>query len=98
MQNRAAGRSQRPDACMTRTRTILTIDNNPRPVDPRPMRASWYAPGLSDGLGDRLLMFDNAGGASLELLRFRPEFSRAPLFEDASAQVSLKPPGRGAVG
>jgi hypothetical protein len=45
--------------------------------------ASWYTPGLSDGIGDRLLMFDNSTASSLELLRFRPEFGRAPGFEEA---------------
>ena len=45
--------------------------------------ASWYAPGLSDGLGDRLLMFDNSGAPTLELLRFKPEFSRTAGFEGA---------------
>jgi PEGA domain-containing protein len=40
-------------------------------------------PGLTDGLGDRLLMFDNTGSASLELLRFRKEFSDRPGFESA---------------
>lgn len=51
----------------------------------RPL-ASWYAEGGSDGLGDRLLMFDNSGNASLELLRFRPELAAAPGFEDALRQ------------
>jgi hypothetical protein len=55
-------------------------------VDPpgRPAQApiaSWYAQGVSDGLGDRLLMFDNTGAASLELLRFRPALANAPGFE-----------------
>jgi hypothetical protein len=40
-------------------------------------------PGLTDGLGDRLLMFDNTGLASLELLRFKKEFSDRPGFESA---------------
>jgi hypothetical protein len=43
--------------------------------------ASWYAQGISDGLGDRLLMFDNTAAASLELLRFRPSLANAPGFE-----------------
>ena len=43
--------------------------------------ASWYAQGISDGLGDRLLMFDNTAAASLELLRFRPALANAPGFE-----------------
>src|SRR5262245_2509143 len=49
---------------------------------PRPL-ASWYTEGVSDGVGDRLLMFDNSGTASLELLRFRPELVNAPGFEEA---------------
>lgn len=51
-------------------------------ASPSPL-ASWYTPGLSDGLGDRLLMFDNKGTSSLELLRVRPEFAGAPGFERA---------------
>ena len=43
--------------------------------------ASWYAQGISDGLGDRLLMFDNTAAAPLELLRFRPALANAPGFE-----------------
>jgi PEGA domain-containing protein len=49
---------------------------------PRPL-ASWYAEGSSDGVGDRLLMFDNSGTPSLELLRFRRDLAAAPGFEDA---------------
>jgi hypothetical protein len=49
---------------------------------PNPL-ASWYTPGLSDALGDRLLMFDNTDAASLELLRFRPELASFPGFERA---------------
>ena len=45
--------------------------------------ASWYTQGLSDGLGDRLLMFDNTGAPSLELLRFRPDIGQVPGFETA---------------
>jgi hypothetical protein len=51
--------------------------------EPRQSLASWYTPGLSDGLGDRLLMFDNTTASSLELLRFRREFADAPGFEAA---------------
>jgi hypothetical protein len=50
---------------------------------PQKPLASWYAQGLSDGLGDRLLMFDNSSAPSLELLRLRPELSSAPGFEEA---------------
>ncbi|CAN5842114.1 hypothetical protein BH18ACI5_BH18ACI5_18870 [soil metagenome] len=49
---------------------------------PKPL-ASWYAQGLSDGLGDRLLMFDNSDAPSLELLRFRPDFAQVRGFEAA---------------
>jgi hypothetical protein len=43
--------------------------------------ASWYTQGISDGVGDRLLMSDNTSNASLELLRFRRELALAPGFE-----------------
>jgi hypothetical protein len=43
--------------------------------------ASWYTPGLSDGLGDRLLMFDNSSAVPLELLRFPRAFSQSAAFE-----------------
>jgi PEGA domain len=49
----------------------------------QPDLASWYAPGLSDALGDRLLMFDNTSAPSLELLRIRPELTDTPGFEEA---------------
>jgi hypothetical protein len=52
-----------------------------RPAPAQAPIASWYAQGVSDGLGDRLLMFDNTGAASLELLRFRPSLTNAPGFE-----------------
>lgn len=43
--------------------------------------ASWYAQGITDGLGDRLLMSDNLSDSSLELLRFRRDLAAAPGFE-----------------
>ena len=54
----------------------------PESTQPTPV-ASWYAQGMADGLGDRLMMFDNTAAASLELLRFRPELATAPGFERA---------------
>ena len=45
--------------------------------------ASWYAPGWSDRIGDRLLMFDNTSAPSLELLRFKALLAAAPGFEMA---------------
>src|SRR5262245_18105736 len=49
--------------------------------DSRQKRTSPYTPGLSDGLGDRFLAFDRSSGTSLELLRFKREFSDAPGFQ-----------------
>jgi hypothetical protein len=48
----------------------------------RPL-ASWYTEGVSDGVGDRLLMFDNSGTTSLELLRFRADLVAVDGFEEA---------------
>jgi PEGA domain-containing protein len=44
---------------------------------------TWYAQGHSDGLGDRLLMFDNTSAPSWEILRFKPVLVRDPRFETA---------------
>ena len=52
-------------------------------LKPEPSIASWYTQGRSDGFGDRLLMFDNSGAPSFELLRFRRELIEAPGFERA---------------
>ena len=65
---------------MTRPNSLAvetSADETPRPL------SSWYAEGASDGVGDRLLMFDNSGTPSLELLRFRRDLAAAPGFEDA---------------
>jgi hypothetical protein len=66
---------------MTRPNSVAV--DVPSDVEPPRPLASWYAQGSSDGIGDRLLMFDNTGTPSLELLRFRPELAAAPGFEDA---------------
>src|SRR3954470_22464640 len=58
------------------------LDASPLPTESRPL-TSWYAEGTSDGIGDRLLMFDNSGTPSLELLRFRRELAAQPGFEEA---------------
>lgn len=52
----------------------------PDPQGPSQL-SSWYTQGPSDGLGDRLLMFDNAATGPLELLRVRPDFALVPEFE-----------------
>ena len=63
--------------------TDLIVDRIPRVDGTQEPLASWYTQGLSDGLGDRLLMFDNTNAPSWELLRFRPEFVSTPGFERA---------------
>jgi hypothetical protein len=45
--------------------------------------ASWYTPGLVDGFGDRLLMFDNTDNEPLEVLRFNPGIAAMAGFEQA---------------
>jgi PEGA domain-containing protein len=60
-----------------------SVDSDGHGPEPSRPLASWYTQGRSDGLGDRLLMFDNSGTASLELLRFRPEFAATFGFESA---------------
>jgi len=47
---------------------------------------TWYAQGQSDGLGDRLLMFDNTNAPSWEILRFKPALTRDSRFETALRQ------------
>ena len=49
----------------------------------RPPHASWYAQGHADPIGDRLLMFDNSRGPSLELLRFSWRVAGSADFEAA---------------
>lgn len=65
------------------TASNLIVDDFRPEDEARKNVASWYTPGLSDGLGDRLLMFDNRSGSGLELLRFRREFATRPQFEEA---------------
>src|SRR5678815_2558443 len=65
---------------MSRAHSFL-VDVSTPPAEPRRGVASWYTPGLSDGLGDRLLMFDNTSASSLEMLRFKPAFGDHREFE-----------------
>jgi len=52
------------------------------PVDEHGKRlTTWYAQGRSDGLGDRLLMFDNTSAPSWEILRFKPDLAADAKFE-----------------
>src|SRR5260221_2011580 len=63
-------------------RNSAAVNGWNRPDAAKPL-ASWYTEGVSDGVGDRLWMFDNSGNPSLELLRFRPLLATARGFEDA---------------
>jgi hypothetical protein len=62
--------------------TITTDEAQPS-SSPEQRHASWYAQGHSDPIGDRLLMFDNSRGPSLELLRFSWRVTGSPDFEIA---------------
>jgi hypothetical protein len=65
----------------------LIVDPIVDPVPPTTERdkrlATWYTQGHSDGLGDRLLMFDNTSAPSWEILRFNPAIACVPEFEEA---------------
>ena len=61
----------------------LIIDPPPSAGDRDKPLATWYTQGHSDGLGDRLLMFDNTSAPSWEILRFNPAIARVPEFEEA---------------
>lgn len=58
----------------------LIVDQFPPAADSGNRLTTWYAQGHSDGLGDRLLMFDNTTAPSWELLRFNPALARDPRF------------------
>ena len=61
----------------------LTIDGFDEPTQAQDSAASRHAPGLSDELGDRLLIYDNSSAPTLELLRFRRTLTAMPGFEVA---------------
>jgi hypothetical protein len=61
----------------------LIVDQLPPAAENGTRLTTWYAQGHSDGIGDRLLMFDNTTAPSWELLRFRPELARDPRFATA---------------
>jgi hypothetical protein len=67
---------------MTPSHSAAAVDRWSRFERPKSL-ASWYSEGVCDGIGDRLLMFDNAGTPSLELLRFGQTLATANGFEDA---------------
>jgi len=59
----------------------LIIDQLSPELGGEPHLATWYTQGHSDGLGDRLLMFDNTSAPSWEILRFKPALARDARFE-----------------
>ena len=61
----------------------LIVDQLPPAAESGNRLTTWYAQGHADGLGDRLLMFDNTTAPSWELLRFKPELTRDPRFSTA---------------
>jgi hypothetical protein len=61
----------------------LIIDQLAPVVESGARLTTWYAQGHSDGLGDRLLMFDNTSAPSWEILRFKPALAGDPRFETA---------------
>ena len=64
----------------------LIIDQCAPPVESPTRLTTWYAQGHSDGLGDRLLMFDNTSAPSWEILRFKQALARNPIFDGALRQ------------
>lgn len=58
------------------------IDPRATASPPTKELASWYTPGLVDGFGDRLLMFDNTDSEPLEVLRFHAAVAATPGFEE----------------
>ncbi|HLG56909.1 MAG TPA: hypothetical protein VI485_16340 [Vicinamibacterales bacterium] len=61
----------------------LIAGQSPPAIDSDNRLTTWYAQGHSDGLGDRLLMFDNTSGPPWEILRFTPTLARDSRFEAA---------------
>jgi len=61
----------------------LTIDRFDEPAHADGAQAGRHAPGLSDEIGDRLLILDSSGAPSLELLRFQQALTAMPGFEVA---------------
>ena len=66
-----------------------TLTNAVPATDTTQSKSRPHTPGRSDGLGDRLLMFDASTATSLELLRFKTEFSDSLGFEVAMHDVTV---------
>ena len=69
---------------MTTARDLI-VDQSAAMAESGNRLTTWYAQGHSDGLGDRLLMFDNTTAPSWELLRFNPSLARDPQVRDGTA-------------
>jgi hypothetical protein len=61
----------------------LIVDQLPPAAENGSRLTAWYAQGHSDGLGDRLLMFDNTTAPSWEILRFKPAIAQDLRFATA---------------
>jgi len=61
----------------------LIVDQLPPAAENGSRLTTWYAQGHSDGLGDRLLMFDNTTAPSWEILRFKPAIAQDLRFATA---------------
>jgi hypothetical protein len=70
------------DAVAMITAHDLPLDHFP-PEGGDKRLTTWYAQGQSDGLGDRLLMFDNTNAPSWEILRFKSALAHESRFEAA---------------
>ena len=70
---------------MTMARDLI-VDQFAPMVESGTRLTTWYAQGHTDGLGDRLLMFDNTSAPSWEILRFKQGLAQEPKFESALRQ------------
>jgi hypothetical protein len=61
----------------------LSSNGSPEPARGHRDLASRHVPGLSDAIGDRVLILDDRSEPSLELLRFAPTLTTTPGFEVA---------------
>ena len=69
--------------CMSTAPATETTQDTPSIPDRSNRPAPRFTAGHADGLGERVMMFDDAAGTSLELLRFKREISDSPAFESA---------------
>ena len=72
---------------MTTARDLI-VDQSAAMVESGARLTTWYAQGHADGLGDRLLMFDNTSAPSWEILRFKPALARDATVRDRAASAN----------